>query len=131
MLKITNMMPDGSKVVALVPNSLLSSSDSEEEKASLIKNGYLEGITSLLVLSKNNLSIKIADIKKVLSTEDIRAADRSGITDYIYEFYSENSTQIQFDEILNKDSKLLISNIKTEETYKNKENLVPLLQLQK
>ncbi len=141
MLKIANMMPDGSKVVALVPNSLLSSTDSEEKKASLIKNGYLEGIislplryyskdlqieTSLLVLSKNNLSIKIADIKKVLSTEDIRAADRSGITDYIYEFYSENSTQIQFDEILNRDSNLLISNIITEETYKNLENLVPL-----
>lgn len=141
MLKIGNMMPDGSKVVALVPNSLLSSTDSEEKKASLIKNGYLEGIislplryyskdlqieTSLLVLSKNNLSIKIADIKKVLSTEDIKAADRSGVTDYIYEFYHENSTQIQFDEILNKDSNLLISNIITEETYKNLENLVPL-----
>lgn len=141
LLKISEVMTSKSKVIALVPNSLLSNSDSEKKKASLIKSGYLEGIislplryysndlqieTSLLVLSKNNSSIRVADIKKVLSTEDIKAADRSSITDYIYEFYNENSIQILFDDILNKNSNLLISNIITDETYKNLENLVPL-----
>ncbi|MDD7264046.1 MAG: hypothetical protein PUH67_03490 [bacterium] len=146
LLKISNAMTSKSKVVALVPNSLLSSRDSEEKRANLIKHGYLEGIislplryyskdlqieTSLLVLSKNNSSIKIVDIKKVLSTEDIKAAEMSSITDYIYEFYNENSIQIQFDEILNKNSNLLISNIITDETYKNLENLVTLSSIAK
>ena len=146
LLKISDVMTSKSKVVTLVPNSLLSSRDSEEKRSNLIKHGYLEGIislplryyskdlqieTSLLVLSKNNSSIKIADIKKVLSTEDIKAAEMSSITDYIYEFYNENSIQIQFDEILNKDSNLLISNIITDETYKNLENLVPLSSVSK
>ena len=141
LLIISEMMTPDSRVVALVPNVMLSNSIDKDKKEKLIKDGYIEGIislplryysnslkveVSLLVISKGNNMVKVVDISKIFTISDVKSADLRNITEYIIERYNENFDEVKIADLIDKNSNLLISSIVTEETYKGMTNLTQL-----
>ena len=140
-LSITDLMGENTRIVALVPNVMLSNSSDKDKKEVLLKKGFLEGIislpiryyskslkveSSLLVLSKGNNKVKILDIDDVFTISDVKFANLSQITEYIYERYNDDFNEAEISDLLMKNSNLLISNIITAETYKGLDNLKQL-----
>lgn len=141
LLAISEMMTSDSKVVALVPNFMLSNSIDKDKKEKIITNGYLEGIislplryyssslkveVSLLVLSKGNKITKVIDINDVFTISDIKSADLENITDYIVERYKEDFSKVTAADLIDKNSNLSITNIITSETYIGMKSLTQL-----
>jgi len=141
LLQISEMMTSDSKLVALVPNVMLSNSIDKDKKEKLIKDGYLEGIislplryysnslkveVSLLVISKGNKTAKLVDINNIFTISDVKSADLENITDYIIERYKEDFNEVPIADLFGKNSNLLISNIITSETYDGMKNLTLL-----
>lgn len=141
LLSIAELMTDNSRIVALVPNVMLSNSIYKDKKEKILKNGYLEGIislplryysnslkveSSLLILSKGNEKVKILDINSVFTVSDIKFANLDQITEYIFERYNDDFTEVEIKDLIVKNSNLLISNIITSKTYQGMDNLTKL-----
>ncbi len=141
---LMEIMPKNSKVIALVPNVMLSNSLDKEVKSTLLTNDYIEGIVSLplryyskalntevslLVLSKGNNEIKIVNILKIFTTADLKEVKLDSVTNYIVENYNFDFTKVNKKDLLNKESNLLISNIITENIYQNYHNPKPLIKI--
>ena len=141
LLSIAELMTDNSRIVALVPNVMLSNSVDKETKEKILTNGYLEGIislplryysnslkveTSLLILSKGNKKVQILDVNSTFTISDIKFANLEQITDYIFERYNDDFTEVEINDLILKSSNLLISNIITSKTYQGMDNLTKL-----
>ncbi len=141
LLKISEMMTPDSRLLALVPNVMLSNSIDKDKKEKLIKGGYLEGIislplryysdslkveVSLLVISKGNKMARVVDINNIFTISDVKSADLENITDYIIERYKEDFNEVTIADLIDKNSNLFISNIVTSETYEGMNNLTQL-----
>lgn len=141
LLTITDTMTNDSRIIAIVPNVMLSNSVDKDKKERLLKHDYLEGIislplryysnslkveVSLLVFSKANKKIKILDINSIFTVEDVKFADLGNITEYIFERYNDDFNEVNSDDLIRKNSNLLISNIITTETYKGMSDLIEL-----
>ena len=138
LLNLTKLITKKSRIVALVPNVMLSNSVDKEKKEELLNGEFVEGIislplryysnsskveTSLLILSKDNKSIKILDINSLFTTDDLKFAKLDSITDYIYERYKDNFTVVEAVDLIRGNSNLLLSNIITPNTYQGMRNL--------
>lgn len=132
LLELSNLVSNNARVVALVPNVMLSNSLDEDQKKELLKKGCIEGIislplryyskslkveTSLIILSKNNEKVKVVDASSIFTISDIKAANLDSITDYIFESYQSHYGEVSVEDLINKKSNLLISNIVTDQTY--------------
>lgn len=141
LLALSEIMTKDSRIVALVPNVMLSNSIDKDKKEMLIRNGYLEGIlslplryysislkveVSLLVLSKGNKNVKIVDINRIFTISDVKSANLDNITEYIVDRYTDDFDEVSITDLINKNSNLLISNIVTPETYEGMKNLTQL-----
>lgn len=141
LLTITEMMTSDSRVVALVPNVMLSNSIDKDKKEKLLKDGYLEGIislplryysnslkveVSLLVISKGNNKSKIIDINNIFTISDVKLANLGNITEYIIERYKDDFDEVMVADLIDNNSNLLISNIVTTDTYKGMKGLTQL-----
>lgn len=144
LLSVVDGMQRNSRIVALIPNVMLSNSLDKDKKREILNRGLLEGIisiplryystgltieVSLLILSSGNTKVRIVDINKVLSTSDIRSAELSSVTEYIADCYKDNYYEVVVKDLVDKDSNLLISNIVTSETYAGIENLKCISQI--
>ena len=130
--ELVQFLDHNSKMIALIPNVMLSNSLDKLKKESIINMGYLEGIislplryysdtlsveVSLLIFSKNNDAVKITDINEIFTVSDIKSADLDSITEYIVDSYANNYKVVHVNEIVKNSSNLLITNIITEDLY--------------
>lgn len=129
------------RIVALVPNTMLSSLTDKEKREELLSNKFIEGIislplryysnslkveTSLLVLSNGNEKVKFVDINNKLTTTDIKAAKLKSITDYIFESYLKDFSLIDISTLIKNDSNLQITNFIFDDVYDELNNPVSL-----
>lgn len=141
LLALSELMTKDSRIVALVPNVMLSNSIDKEKKEMLVKGRYLEGIisiplryyssslkveVSLLVFSKDNKNVKVLDINRIFTISDVKSAELENITEYIVDRYMDDFDEVSTTDLINNNSNLLISNIVTPETYEGMKSLTQL-----
>lgn len=141
-IQITKLLNERSKVVVLVPNTMLSRNSDQEFRETLLKSNTIEAIislplryyssnlnvdVSLLILRKKSGQIKILDTASRFNNSDIKSAGLENITKYIFEELKESSESIiDFNGLITKNSNLLISNIVNQKTYSGLADLIQL-----
>lgn len=138
MLKTVKTLQTGQRIVAAVPDNLLSRSQDTMYRKELLESKSIEGLISipirlfssnanisitLIVLSKNNTKIKVFD-GRMFDLEDIRSAGLQNIANLICERFNDSDCkEIDYRDLIVRGNNLSISNIVTDDVYENVSSL--------
>lgn len=141
-VSLAKKMNDRTKIVALVPDNMLSRSSDAKYREFLLQSKLVESVislplryysdslninTSLLILSKDNVQVKTLDVARLFDLNEIKSAGTESITNYIYENYIESYCDlVPIEDLISRGSNLVISNIVTDSIYSGIDELKQL-----
>lgn len=138
MLKAVKNLKTGQKIVAAVPDNMLSRNQDMKYRKELLESKNIEGLISiplrlfssntnvsvtLIVLSKNNKKIKVFD-GRIFDLDDIRSAGLENISNLIFERYNDSECkEVDYIDLIVRGNVLSVSNMVTEDVYENVSSL--------